>query len=57
MMAKLPIILENLLFMNKDALAALVQLGATIHSDPLRFVTNETDCFTVRKLIEQVPTK
>jgi hypothetical protein len=43
----------ELLQMNRDALAALVQLGAKA-GDPLQFITNATDRFVVTSLFVQV---
>jgi len=43
----------ELLHMNRDALAALVTLGAKA-GDPLQFITNATDRFVVARLIVQV---
>lgn len=43
----------ELLTMNRDALAALVVLGANA-GDPLQFVTNPTDRFVVAGMIVQV---
>lgn len=42
----------ELLQMNRDALAALVTLGAKA-GDPLQFVTDATDRFTVAQMIVQ----
>ncbi len=44
----------ELLHMNRDALAALVTLGANHGSqDPLYFVTNLTDRFVVEHMLRQ----
>lgn len=44
----------ELLQMNRDALAALVRLGADHGSqDPLHFVTNLTDRFVVENMLRQ----
>lgn len=43
----------ELLVMNRDALAALVVLGAK-DGDPLQFITDATDRFIVASLIVQV---
>lgn len=44
--------ISDLLHMNKDALAALVRLGADA-GDPRKFITDETDRWTVAKLLNQ----
>lgn len=44
---------SGLLIMNRDALAALVAIGAR-NGDPLMFVSNPTDRFTVAQMIKQV---
>ena len=44
-------IIQDLLVMNRDALAALVQLGG---DEPLKFVTNATDRFFVAQMLKQV---
>jgi hypothetical protein len=46
-------IANELLQMNKDALAALVTLGARA-GDPMQFVTNATDRFMVARLLVTV---
>jgi hypothetical protein len=46
-------IAAELLQMNKDALAALVTLGAKA-GDPLQFVTDATDRFVVARLLVTV---
>lgn len=46
-------IAAELLQMNKDALAALVTLGARA-GDPMQFVTNATDRFIVARLLVTV---
>lgn len=46
-------VITDLLTMNRDALAALVTLGA-VNCDPLMFVTNATDRFVVAQMILQV---
>lgn len=43
----------ELLQMNRDALAALVTIGANA-GDPLQFITDATDRFVVAALIVQV---
>jgi hypothetical protein len=43
----------ELLQMNRDALAALVTIGAKA-GDPLQFITNATDRFVVTSMIVQV---
>lgn len=52
-MTKSAKVAAELLQMNRDALAALVTLGAKA-GDPLQFVTNPTDRFVVANLIAQV---
>lgn len=52
-MAQATKIAAELLQMNKDALAALVMLGAK-SGNVLRFVTDETDRFIVRRMIVTV---
>ena len=44
---------SDLLIMNRDALAALVTLGAR-SGDPLMFINNATDRFTVTQMLKQV---
>ena len=53
MTAKIQAITTDLLLMNKDALAALVTLGAR-SGDPLMFVSDATDRFTVTQMLKQV---
>jgi hypothetical protein len=43
----------ELLQMNKDALAALVTLGAKA-GNPMQFITNATDRFVVAQMLIQV---
>lgn len=43
----------ELLQMNRDALAALVTLGAKA-GDPMQFITNPTDRFIVARLLVMV---
>jgi hypothetical protein len=43
-------IIQDLLVMNRDALAALVQIGG---DEPLKFVRNETDRYIVSQMIKQ----
>lgn len=43
-------IIQDLLVMNRDALAALVQLGG---DDPLKFIADATDRFVVAQMIKQ----
>lgn len=52
-MAKAAKVSAELLQMNRDALAALVQLGAK-SGDPLQFITNATDRFVVASMLVQV---
>ncbi len=42
----------ELLIMNRDALAALVTLGAKA-GDPCKFISDKTDRFTVYKMLHQ----
>jgi hypothetical protein len=42
----------ELLQMNRDALAALVTIGANA-GDPMKFVTDATDRFTVHQMLNQ----
>lgn len=42
----------ELLQMNRDALAALVTLGARA-GDPVQFITDATDRFTVYRMLDQ----
>ncbi len=44
---------SDLLIMNRDALAALVTIGAR-NGDPLMFVSDATDRFTVTQMLKQV---
>jgi hypothetical protein len=46
-------IAAELLHMNRDALAALVTLGAKA-GDPMQFITNATDRFVVARLLVTV---
>lgn len=46
-------IAAELLQMNRDALAALVVLGARA-GDPMQFITNATDRFVVARLLVTV---
>ena len=52
-MAQATKISAELLQMNKDALAALVMLGAKA-GDPMQFITNATDRFIVARLFVAV---
>lgn len=52
-MTKAAKVAAELLQMNRDALAALVRLGADA-GDPLQFITNATDRFMVARMIVQV---
>lgn len=52
-MAQANKIAAELLHMNRDALAALVMLGAKA-GDPLQFITDVTDRFVVATLLIQV---
>jgi hypothetical protein len=52
-MTKAAKISAELLQMNKDALAALVMLGARA-GDPMQFVTEATDRFVVARLLVTV---
>lgn len=52
-MTKAAKVSAELLQMNRDALAALVTLGAK-SGDPLQFITNATDRFVVASMIVQV---
>jgi hypothetical protein len=42
----------ELLIMNKDALAALVRMGADA-GDPVKFISDPTDRFTVYQMLRQ----
>lgn len=46
-------ITSQLLVMNRDALAALVTIGAR-NGDPMLFVSNATDRFIVTQMLKQV---
>lgn len=49
-------VITELLMINKDALAALVALGAKI-DDPVKFVSDPTDRFVVYRLLNQFATE
>ena len=46
-------IIHDLLIMNRDVLAAKVRLGANV-GNCFKFLSDDTERFTVRKMIEQV---
>lgn len=46
-------VISDLLVMGCDALAALVRIGSS-NGDPLLFVSNATDRFTVSQMLKQV---